>query len=308
MANIPALVLKNARNRVPVVNAGLNFVEARFDQLKMNQGRILIRLNRQLTSRKLQDYEFKVFSQWGEDGIIQKLIDSVEIREKTFIEFGVEHFSESNCRFLMMHDNWSGFVMDGSELNIEACKRSHYYFKYELEARQAFITRDNINELLSHSGFGPDLGILSIDLDGVDYWVAQAITGFTPRILIHEYNALLGTRKITVPYDPAFERQKKHYSCLYWGASLGAVTHLANQRGYTLVGTNSACCNAFFVRNDLMTDKLEALTVEQAYSPSKYREAKDEQGRLTFASGDARLRALAGLPVFNVETGLEETL
>jgi len=287
----------------------LNFLESRFDHVRMNQGKILTRLNRELKSTRLEDYEFKVFSQWGEDGIIQKLIHSVPIAEKTFIEFGVEDFSESNCRFLMMNDNWRGFIMDGSLEAMEVCKRSYFYWKHELRLRQAFVTRENINELLAESGFGPDLGILSIDLDGVDYWVAEAIQNFRPRILIHEYNALFGgKRKVTVPYDPAFRRMNKHSSSLYWGASLAALTYLAEKKGYSLVGTNSARCNAFYVRNDLMSPALQALSAEEAYEPSHYRESRNAAGDFTFATGEERVALIAGLPVINVETGAEETL
>ncbi len=307
--NVPALLLKKTRGYLPVFNAAVNFAEGRFDQIKMNQGKILAHLNRSRISTRLQDYEFKVFSQWGEDGIIQRLVDVVPLGERNFIEFGVEDFSESNCRFLMMNDNFSGFVMDGSAENAATCQSSYYYWKYALQMKQAFITRDNVNELLANSGFGPDLAILSVDLDGVDYWVTEAIRGFNPRILIHEYNAVFGgERKISVPYDPAFQRGEKHFSHLYWGASLGALTHLAEKRGYTLVGTNSACCNAFYVRNDLLNDQLEALTAARAYAPSKYRDSRDASGALSYVSGAERLRLLAGLPVINVETGAEEVL
>jgi hypothetical protein len=233
----------------------------------------------------------------------------VALVDRTFIEFGVEDFFESNCRFLMMNDNFCGFVMDGSPDNMKVCQRSYFYWRYALKARQAFITRDNVNSLLKESGFGPDLAILSVDLDGMDYWVTEAIEGFSPRILIHEYNATFGSeRKISVPYDPAFQRSKAHSSNLYWGASLGALTHLAARRGYSLVGTNSAGCNAFYVRNDLLNGKLEALSVERGYTESHYRESRDPSGRLTYVSGPDRLRVIAGLPVINVETGAHEVL
>lgn len=309
MASIASLLLKKTRSQLPLLNAALGLVESRFDQVKLNQGKILARLNRSLGSKRLQDYEFKVFSQWGEDGIIQRLIETVPIRNRTFIEFGVEDFLESNCRFLMMNDNWHGFVMDGSHENIARLKSSYFYWQYALEARQAFVTRENVNQLLAESRFAADLGILSIDLDGVDYWVAQALEHYRPRILIHEYNALFGgERKISVPYDPAFQRSKKHHSHLYWGASLAALTHLAIQRGYSLVGTNSASCNAFYVRNDLLSDALEVLSAEQAYAPSTFRESRDADGRLTFVSGADRLELIRGMPVINVETGASERL
>src|SRR4051794_15368256 len=93
-------------------------LEVNLEEIKINQGVILSHINNGKTSRDLKDYEFKVFSQWGEDGIIQHLVDSIAIKNKTFIEFGVEDFYESNCRFLLMKDNWRGFVIDGSTANI----------------------------------------------------------------------------------------------------------------------------------------------------------------------------------------------
>lgn len=302
-------LIKRAFLSLPGLDQALDFAQNRFEQSKMNEGKLLAQLNRSRSSTRLRDYEFKIFSQWGEDGIIQRLIDVVPLGERNFIEFGVESFFESNCRFLMMNDNFSGFVMDGSSLNMKLCKRSYFYWRHDLKALQAFITRDNINALLKESGFGPDLAILSVDLDGMDYWVTEAIEGFTPRILIHEYNSIFGSeRKISVPYEPAFQRTKAHSSNLYWGASLGALTHLAAKRGYSLVGTNSAGCNAFYVRNDLLSPKLEALSVERGYTESRYRESRDSSGRLTYVSGADRLRLIAGMPVINVETGAAEVL
>lgn len=282
---------------------------AALEQLKFNQGLILERLNRSLTSTNLHEYEFKVFSQLGEDGIIQKLVSAIDIPNKTFIEFGVETFTEANCRFLMAKDNWSGFVIDGSRKNIEILKTLPDYLLYELKAIQAFITRENINDLLAQSGFPEDVGILSIDLDGVDYWVLEKITTFRPRILITEYNAVFGgDRKISVPYAADFQRTKMHHSNLYFGASLPAMVHLANKKGYAFVGTNSTGNNAFFVRHDLMNASLLERTAAQGFTPSKFRESRDQDGKLTYLNGDERLAAIKGLPVVNVETEIAETL
>ena len=274
------------------------------EELKINQGRILAELHRQKRSTNLQDYEFKIFSQWGEDGIIQKIVDSVEIKNKTFIEFGIQDFSESNCRFLMMKDNWSGFVMDGGNENIARLKNAPYYWQYELNAVEAFITKENINALLLTSGFDKDLGILSIDLDGNDYWILNEIKNFTPRILILEYNAVFGpAKKISVPYEPDFQRTRKHHSNLYWGASLAALASKAFEKGYALVGTNSAGCNAFFVRNDLMNEKLTGLSAAEAFTASKYRESRLADGTLSYASGTDRLKLISGMPVVDIESG-----
>jgi hypothetical protein len=281
----------------------------RIEELLLNQGILLAALNEDKKSTNLRDYEFKIFSQGGEDGIIQRLIKVIEIKNETFIEFGVEDFSESNCRYVLMNNNWSGFVIDGSAKKIARLKHSYYYWRYELAAMNAFITRENINDLLAKSGFEQDLGILSIDLDGNDYYILQAIDFFRPRILICEYNAIFGVgRNISVLYDEQFNRTEKHSSNLYFGASLGAMTYAAKQKGYSLVGTNIAACNAFFVRDDLVNDRLQILTAEEAFSPSKARESRNKQGVPTYASGGDRIKLIRGMPIVNVETNEIETL
>ncbi len=284
-------------------------IDEKLDQVKINQGLILSEMNRNKLSNNIKDYEFKVFSQWGEDGIIQHLLDILDIKNKTFIEFGVEDFFESNCRFLLMNNNWSGLVIDGSKDNIEILKNSYFYWKYDLKAIAGFITKYNINEILNDSGFDQDIGILSIDLDGNDYYVLESINFYKPRILICEYNSVYGAlRSISIPYQDDFERTQKHYSNLYFGASLGAMTYLANKKGYSLVGTNSASNNAFYVRNDLLNDKLEVLSAEQAFVPSKIREGRDAHGALTYVAGDDRINVIQGMPVLNVITNEIERL
>ena len=285
----------------------LNTLDARLDSLQLNLGTLLAERNKSREEQDLQAYEFKVFSQWGEDGIIQRLIQIVPIKNRTFIEFGVEDFSESNCRFLLIKNNWHGFVVDGSAKNIRRLKASHYFWKYQLLAEASFLNLDNINTVLARSGFDQDLGILSIDVDGNDYHLLREIRGFSPRILICEYNALFGpSRMITVPYEPTFVRGEKHYSHLYFGASLAALSFLADQKGMSLVGTNRAGVNAFFVRNDLLGNSLRRLTPEEAFTDSTARESRDPYGTLSFVGGGNRHKLIRGMPVINVANGTTE--
>lgn len=277
------------------------------EALRIAQGRILVELNRTKVSPRLRDYEFKVFSQWGEDGIIQRLIATVPIANSTFIEFGIENFSESNCRFLMINDHWRGFVLDGSQRGIAALQSADWLWKYDLRARCAIVTRDNVNELLQSSGFDRDLGILSIDVDGIDYWLLEALDAYSPRILIMEFNSLFGKeRRISVPYDASFFRREKHYSDLYFGASLPALAYLAEKKGYSLVGTESTGTNAFFVRAALLSAEVKALAIDEAFVESRIRQSRNREGRLDYLAADARYAAIKGLPVVNVETGAME--
>jgi hypothetical protein len=273
------------------------------ESLLLNTGKLLINSHATIQSFQLSDFEFKIFSQWGEDGIIQYLIKNINIENKSFIEFGVEDFFESNCRFLMMNDYWNGFVIDGSKQNIEKIKKSYWFHKYNLEPKESFITRENINYLLKFSDFPYDIGIISIDIDGVDFHVFEAMESWKPAIYIFEYNSNFGSMTpVSVPYDPMFVRKEKHWSNQYWGASLSAFDYLAQSRGYSLVGVNGAGSNAFFVRNDLLNDRVRATTVQECFRSMSFRDSRDQNGNLTFANAEARRAMIAHLPLVNVIT------
>ena len=300
------MIGKTVRNTLGIGRSTKGLSES-LDVIKINQGLILSHHYGSQTSRDINDYEFKVFSQFGDDGIIQFLTRVIDIEHRTFIEFGVEDFSESNCRFLMQKDNWSGFVIDGSEENIERLKNFTWYWRHDLQAVAAFINADNINHLLELSGFDGDLGILNIDIDGVDYYVLEAIQRFRPRILITEYNSIFGARRaITVPYRHDFIRTRAHPSNLFYGASLPALQDLASSKGYTFVGCNSAGNNGYFIRDDLMNDQVRSLGVEEGYVVSKFRESRDQNGRLTHLRSGAREDAIRGMTVYNVRSRSEE--
>jgi hypothetical protein len=279
-------------------------LERRLDEIKINQGRILANQQSLRPSKDLADHEFKIFSQWGEDGILQFLTRSLAIPHRTFIEFGVEDFFESNCRFLMMKDLWRGYVIDGSQANIERLRASYFYWRYQLRSKASFITVDNICNLLEESGFARDLGILSIDLDGIDYHVLERLEDWRPAILVVEYNSAFGSeRAVSVPYHAAFRRGDAHFSSLYYGASLPAFCYLTARRGYGLVGTNSMGSNAFFVRRDLLNDLVREIGPKDGYRDGVFRESRDVRGRPSTLSGADRLRDMRMLPLIDVVSG-----
>lgn len=256
----------------------------------------------------LRDVEFKVFSQFGDDGIIQYLIHRLAITPDSFIEFGVEDYAESNTRFLLMQNNWRGLVIDGSTEQIAKLTRERIYWRHDLTAVAAFITTENINDLFRQHGYAGDIGVLSIDIDGNDYWVFEAIDCVQPTLIICEYNSVFGSEHaITIPYDPAFQRTKAHYSNLYWGASLGALTLVAQKKGYALVGCNSAGNNAYFIRKDRLGPFTEQ-TIREAYVESRYRESRNPEGGKTFVNGQMRREIIQDLSVVDVVTGKTETI
>lgn len=285
--------------------------ETDVDSVKVLLGKQFSMLHRLLKNKKelLQDYEFQVFSQFGDDGIIQHLVSKLSSIPKTFIEFGVENYQESNTRFLLVNNNWSGLVMDGSKKNIDYIIRDRIYWRNDLHARCAFITKSNINRLFEEEGFTGPVGILSIDIDGNDYWIWKEISIVHPSVVIVEYNSVFGSdRAITVPYQEDFYRMKAHSSGLYWGVSLPALVDVAHEKGYIFIGCNSAGNNAYFIEKNTAKGKFKELSIKKGYVESKFRESRDDQGRLTFLSGKARLEMIKGMPVYNVKTKKIEKL
>lgn len=280
----------------------LRRIDERLARVQLALGRIE---RRQVAGRPvatLREAEFQVDSQWGEDGIIQHLISVVPIERRVFVEFGVEDYTEANTRFLLQHENWAGLVLDGSPENIAAIRRDPIYWRHNLKAQAAFVDRDNINALIAENGIEGDVGLLSIDIDGNDYWVWEAIRSVAPRIVVVEYNSLFGPRvPVSIPYDPRFARTLAHYSNLYWGASLAALAQLGLRKGYALVGSNSAGNNAFFVREDL-AGGLPIVTAEAAYVRAQFRESRGSSGELTFLDHAAALALVGHLPVVDVDT------
>ena len=271
---------------------------------KLAIGKLLLKRNKLKKIEKIEDIEFKIFSQFGDDGIIQFLIDKLEIdyEYQNFIEFGVEDYSEANTKFLLLNNNWSGLILDSSNENIENIKKKIFFWKFELEAIKSFITKENINSVITNSNINrKKIGILSIDIDGNDYWVWKEINVIDPLIVIVEYNSTFGfEKKISIPYKQDFERSKAHHSNLYWGASIEALKYLAKQKGYKFLTTNSAGNNAYFIKENIF-DKIKLDLKKNTYQ-SKFRESRDESGKKTFINYDQRLSIIGHLEVEDVET------
>lgn len=297
--------IKAIYEQVSALQKKVSVMEAMMPRLQDALGRLENRQLKMLDSYNLQDNEFQVYSQWGEDGIIQFLIRHIPIVQKTFIEFGVENYRESNTRFLLQSNNWTGLVMDGDPAHVAAIRKSNLYWRHSLTAVESFITCENINALIQENGFSGEIGLLSVDIDGNDYWVWQAIDAVSPAIVVVEYNYRFGPhRAVTIPYRADFQRNRAHHSNIYYGASLKALCLLGERKGYDFVGSNSAGNNAFFVRRDLRPDAIPKLTAEEGYIQARFRESRDRSGRLSFISFEEEQRLLAELELIDVESEL----
>jgi hypothetical protein len=304
-------IIKKFRQQWAGLNSKVNYLYSRHGQYDLQTekfllGRMMAQFNKQRTIDNIRDAEFQVFSQFGDDGIIQYLVDNVDGISETFIEFGVENYLESNTRFLLLNNNWSGLVMDGSKQNIEFISQDPISRMHDLHAVHAFVTRENINALLEDftgKGFSHQVGILSIDIDGNDFWIWDAITAVDPTIVIIEYNAVFGARPWVIPYDEKFYRMA-HGSHQYWGASLKAFEMLGTKKGFALVGCNAAGNNAYFVKTSNL-GKIKSLSFADAFVLSKFREDQINGQRI---GGQQRFELLKGKPIYNTMTNKQEII
>lgn len=210
-----------------------------------------------------------MYSQYGTDGIIEAVISATGQSTGKFIEIGCGTGIESNCAHLAVSRGWSGCVVDADRRNVRVADG---FFKQQLGSQnrvrpiQAFVTSENLNSLLTD--WRGEVDVLSIDVDGNDFWLWEAMTEVSPRLVIIEYNFRYGRiASMTVSYRPDFDRFQLHESGRFYGASLTAFAKLAGKKGYVLLGCESSGVNAFFLRSDLVRPPLVTLDPEQAFAP-----------------------------------------
>lgn len=211
--------------------------------------------------RNINLFDRKVYSQNGEDGILQLIFHKIGVTNRYFVEFGVGSGIERNTRYLQEKQGWKGLMMDAMENNANRT------------IKKEFITAENINGLFKKYRVPRDFDLVSIDIDFNDYWVWKAIEGYSPRVVVIEYNS-------SIPPDESkvvrYDAYRKWNGSSYHGASLLALVKLGRQKGYSLVGCDKTGMNAFFVKNELIKGRFETKDASEAYrqaisgnSPSK---------------------------------------
>jgi len=254
----------------------------------------------------LWDAEVKVYSQWGEDGIIDYLCEQLGVSKPKILEIGAGNFTECNSRFACQFRNASVFAVDGRLDLMHVVNTHHLRWQTHLFAENHWVTPDNAFQIESNarSKMG-GIDVLSLDLDGNDYWILGSLSLESVSIVIVEYNALFGDRfAVTVPRNDNFDRSSEHWSWLYYGASIKAFIELLKNKGFQFIGTNRVGNNAFFV-SDSKVDQipLRGSTDLGIYTDWRIREARDSSGKLSFASGEERLVPILGLPLVDITTG-----
>jgi hypothetical protein len=218
--------------------------------------------------KRLEAHGFKVYSQCDEDGIIQEIFRRIDPGPRTFVEFGVEEGLECNTLKLLL-EGWSGLWIEADPSYVRRinAKFGDVIGEGRLRVREAFIDRDNIDGLIAER-FTDEIGLLSIDIDGNDIHILDAINVVRPRVIVIEYNGKFPPPMNLVPrYDPGH----RWNGCDYNGSSLEAIVRVADRKGYKLVGCNIAGVNAFLVRDDLVGEHFAApFTAENHYQPTRY--------------------------------------
>lgn len=250
--------------------------------------------------KDLSDVEFQVFSQWGEDGIIDWLINKFPKIPKKFLEIGTEDYVESNTRYLLINKNWDGYLIEGNKVSVKKIKSQRIYWRHNLKIENKFVNKENINSTIEKLKIPKKIGLLSIDIDGIDYWVLKNITNLIPMIIVCEYNSIFGKNKsITVPYKKNFFRTSEHHSNLFYGASIKAYINLLKKKNYHFLGTNSAGNNAFFIHNDY-SNKAKKIIYNNKIFMSKFREGRNKKNKLNYIEKTKALKLLKNKLIFDL--------
>lgn len=225
----------------------------------------LLTSHRYADERHLARFGYRVFSQSDEDGFVEAIFERIGAGSRFFVEFGAGSGVENNTRYLLLK-GWRGVWIEAEPELVSAVRRR--FAAEALRAIEARVTAENVEALFEEAGVPEEFDLLSIDVDGNDYWVWRSIARFRPRVVVVEYNATFGPLvDHVVPYDPAHRWDRTSH----FGASLKALERLAESKGYALVGCNFTGANAFFVRQDLVGDRFTGpFTARQHWEPPRY--------------------------------------
>jgi hypothetical protein len=225
----------------------------------------------------LSQVGFKAFSQTDEDGILLYIFSIIGCATKKSVEICAGNGIECNTANLIINHGWHGLLVDGNEAlvkeGLEFYKRNPHTYVYPPTFVHSWITRDNVNKVINKNEFEGEIDLLSLDLDGVDYWIWSAINSIEPRVAVVEYQDIIGPDKaLTVPYNDSFNAYEYPTSLgmpNFCGASLPAFVKLAETKGYRLAGCNRYGYNAFFIKNPLGEKEIPGINIRDCFKHPK---------------------------------------
>ena len=274
-------------------------------------GKVQISLNRNKYDEvgDLIETEVKIFSQNGEDGIIDYLVHKLKVDKKNFVEIGVGNYRESNTRFLYNRYHPKGLIIDYIDDMKKKVTKHVNFWKGDLRICNQKIDADNILDILNKN-CDYEIDFFSIDIDSIDYWIIKKLKNDISKIFVAEYNPVFGAElEVTVPNISGFERSKYHYSYLCYGMSLKALINLMDQKGYYFIGTNLQKINAFFILKEFKKEvffkniKIKSL---DNYTNSNIRDSRDINNNLNFLSGNNKFKEIEDCEVINLKDNKNE--
>ena len=243
----------------------------------------------------LEDAENKIFSQNGEDGIIDFIVQRLGLRKPTFVEIGVGDYSEANTRLIYEMYYSRGLIVDLVNNFKDKVSINVNLWRGNLNVVERKVTSQNINSLLKEY-FPHPIDLFSIDIDGIDYWIIKELREKISKIFILEYNSIFGSEiEISVPNINNFSRKEYHYSNLCFGASIKAYVKLMDQKGYYLLGVNRLRNNAFFINKDYpklnFFPRIKEID-EKEMTNLNFSESRDQNGHLSYLDKNEGLKQI----------------
>ncbi len=248
------------------------------DSIHQQLQQLLICQHQSNIQRGTKSYEnisqagFRCYSQFEEDGIILYILATIGMKTKKVVEICVGDGEECMATNLVINHGYQGFLFDGSEHNIRHARR---FFNLKKDClltppslNVAWITKDNINKLLREVGASGEIDLLSLDIDGNDYYIWEAITEVNPRLCVFETHDIVpGDCSVTIPYEDNFNcRANSDGNPDFRSVSLLAMKKLSERKGYRMIGAHRHGFNVFFLRNDIATETFPEISIEQVHN------------------------------------------
>jgi hypothetical protein len=202
------------------------------------------------------------FSQHEEDGRLIGIFLEIGVARRSFVEIGIQDGLECNTACFAFHFGWRGVLLEGDP-GYARKARENFAGVPGVTVKESFVTRENAQRVLDEAGADREPDLFSLDIDGNDYWIWEALGDFRPRVVAIEYNNFFGAeRAVTIPYRAEFQHRARHPRG-YMGASLAALRKLAARKGYALAG--GCACNAFFVRREALCGAVGEVPLDKVY-------------------------------------------
>lgn len=288
-----------------------SFVKNYFDDIKIQiaNGHFNVVRPQYPSYRQINQIFYKVFSQNGEDGILDYLIEMLSLKDLNFIEIGVGDYTECNTRLLYSLRHCKGLVVDSNEELTLNLQKHESFYKGKIDVINKKININDFKKIIIKNN---NIDLFSIDIDGIDYWLLNELPYQYSKIIVAEYNPLFGSKsEITVPYDKNFDRTKYHYSNLCYGASIQAIKNLMEKKGFKLIGVNDLKNNAFFLsENEINKINLDIISDNNLEEVCKFnfRESRDKYGTLNYMNNKEAFNLISSCKVYDINSKCEVTL